>query len=79
MLFLRPFIFISKICGTMTKKVRGLKKGNHIRFLEKNNWEYIKRCNCSGIVIISAMMEKGDVILTEQFRIPVGRYVMVKK
>ena len=60
----------------MTKKARVLKKGNYIHFLEKNSWEYIKRCNCSGIVIILAMTEKGDVILTEQFRIPVDRYVI---
>lgn len=53
-----------------------LKEGVFIRFLQKDNWEYIKRHNCSGIVIILAMTEDGKVLFVEQYRPPVDKMVI---
>lgn len=53
-----------------------LKKGKYIHFFRRDEWEYIERCNCTGIVIILAVNDDGKVILTEQFRIPVNRNVI---
>lgn len=38
--------------------------------------EYITRKRCSGIVIIVAVTEAGELLLTEQHRIPVGKRVL---
>ncbi|MCB9746982.1 MAG: NUDIX hydrolase [Candidatus Omnitrophica bacterium] len=60
----------------MSEDVRILKKGQYIHFLQKGPWEYIKRCNCTGIVIIVAMTDEKKVIFVEQFRPPVGQNVI---
>lgn len=49
------------------------------RFLEvkrKGNWEYVERCNTSGVVAILALTEKNELILVEQFRPPMNRRVI---
>ena len=51
-------------------------EGRFVRFLIKNGWEYVERANCSGAVLIIAMTNDGALLLTEQFRIPVGRPVI---
>ncbi len=58
------------------KKPIVLKEGKFIRLLTRFGWEYVERNNCSGIVIILAMTDEKKVILTEQYRIPVGRKVI---
>lgn len=57
-------------------KGRVLFQGKYIRLVKKRNWEYIERHNCSGIVIIVSMTAAGKVVLTEQFRPPVGKRVI---
>lgn len=53
-----------------------LVEGKYLRFVRKAEWEFIERSNCSAIVIIVAMTKEEKVILVEQFRPPVGRYVI---
>lgn len=53
-----------------------LKKGKFINFLKKGEWEYIERNNCSGVVVILPLTDEGNVILTEQYRPPVGKKVI---
>lgn len=58
------------------KKAVLLYEGRHIRLLCKGSWEYVQRTNCTGIVIIVAMTDEGKVILTHQFRPPVGTNII---
>lgn len=51
-------------------------RGRFLHFAEKAGWEYIRRSNCTDIVIITAVTQRNEVILVEQFRPPVGRYVI---
>lgn len=53
-----------------------LLRGKYLHFVDKAGWEYIRRCNCTGIVIIVPVTEAGEVIFVEQYRPPVGRYVI---
>ena len=53
-----------------------LHEGQFIRFVREGKWEYVKRNNCSGLVIIIAMTDEGKVIFVEQFRPPVGKMVI---
>ena len=53
-----------------------LKQGRYIRLLQKGGWEYVQRCNCTGIVIILAMTDDQKVILTQQHRVPVRKDVI---
>lgn len=56
------------------KKIRY--QGKYLRFIDEDGWEYVKRENCSGIVIIVAMTKDKKVILVEQPRKPVGKNVI---
>lgn len=53
-----------------------LKKGRFITLMEQDGWEFVKRSNCDGIVIIVALTPERRVLLIEQYRIPVrGRVI----
>jgi ADP-ribose pyrophosphatase len=50
------------------------------RFLElvrdEHGWEFARRTNASGVVVIAATTERNEVVLIEQFRPPVGARVI---
>ena len=51
-------------------------EGRFLRVKRKERWEYVERCKTSSIVAILAITEKQELILIEQFRVPVGRRVI---
>lgn len=53
-------------------KPRLLHEGSHINLVEHNGWEYASRTGRHDVATIVALTPTGDLILTEQFRIPVG-------
>jgi len=53
-----------------------LHKGKYLHLICEDNWEYVKRINCSGIVVIVPMTKEGKVIFVEQFRRPVEAQVI---
>ena len=53
-----------------------LHKGKYLDLIREDNWEYVKRTNCSGIVVIVPMTPDGKVIFVEQFRRPVESLVI---
>ena len=55
---------------------RVVSEGKFVRLLIKGGWEYVERPNCTGAVIIVAMTRANTLLLTEQYRIPVGKPVI---
>ena len=55
-----------------TLPVRMLKAGRYIEFLARGSWEFVRRANCTGIVIIVPQTDDGQVLFVEQFRMPVS-------
>ena len=53
-----------------------LKAGRYIHLLVCDTWEYVRRANCSGIVIILAVTDDNHVVFVEQHRVPVGGFVI---
>jgi ADP-ribose pyrophosphatase len=53
-----------------------LHKGKYLNLVCDDNWEYVKRTNCSGIVVIVPKTKDGKVIFVEQFRRPVESQVI---
>ncbi len=47
-------------------------EGKFLRVISKNGWEYAERNNAVGAVGILAITEDDELLLVEQFRIPVG-------
>jgi ADP-ribose pyrophosphatase len=50
--------------------------GSHIEAVRVGRWEYVRRKNASGVVIIVAVTPDGELILVEQPRTPVGTTVI---
>ena len=59
-----------------SSKMIVLKEGKFIRFVIKDEWEYIERVNCKGAVVILALTQDKKVLFVEQFRPPVGKRVI---
>jgi ADP-ribose pyrophosphatase len=50
--------------------------GRYLGMKERDRWEYAYRTNASGVVVIVPVTEAGELILVEQYRIPVESRVM---
>lgn len=53
-----------------------LAEGEYLRFIRRGEWEYVKRTNCTGIVVVLALTPEKKVVLTEQYRPPVNKNVV---
>ena len=49
-----------------------LATGNFLRLLRRDGWEVVERTNATGVVAVVAVTEDARLLLTEQFRPPVG-------
>lgn len=58
------------------KQKKILAGGSYLRMVEKNGWEFFERVNCNGLVVIVAITPAGNIIFTEQLRVPQGRNVI---
>jgi ADP-ribose pyrophosphatase len=49
-----------------------LAEGRHLRLVRQGHWEYADRTKASAAVVLVAVTDGGKLLLTEQYRIPVG-------
>lgn len=45
--------------------------GHHLGLREDDGWEYVYRTNASGVVMMVAVTDAGELVLVEQYRKPV--------
>lgn len=50
--------------------------GRFLELAERDGWCYARRPNEVGVAAIVAVTDKGELVLTEQFRIPLGKSVI---
>jgi len=51
-------------------------RGKFLRIMKSGRWEYADRVGATGAVVIVGVTNGGNIILTEQFRIPVNQRVI---
>jgi ADP-ribose pyrophosphatase len=51
-------------------------RGRFLGMQEHNHWEYAYRTNASGVVVLVPVTDAGELVLVEQYRIPVRSRVM---
>jgi ADP-ribose pyrophosphatase len=56
--------------------VEVLFESRHLRLLKAGSWEYVERPKTSGIVAILALTDAREIVLVEQYRIPVKSRVI---
>lgn len=60
----------------MDQSVRVLYEGDFLRLLRRAHWEYVERTNSRAVAVIVAVTEANELLLVEQYRLPVGRRVI---
>ena len=55
---------------------RVLCEGRFARLVAQNGWEWVERTNTSGAVVIVAVTPDRQLVLVEQYRIPLARRVV---
>ena len=55
---------------------RVLAEGRYLRLVVEDGWEFAERKATTGIVIVVAVTEAGNLLLVEQFRPPLRRRVI---
>lgn len=55
---------------------RTLHETRYLRLVESEGWVYAERANATGVVVLVALTNEGELLLTEQFRRPVDRRVI---
>jgi ADP-ribose pyrophosphatase len=53
-----------------------LAEGRFIRVVSRSGWEWVERTNTSGAVVIAAITTARELVLIEQYRIPLDRRVI---
>ena len=56
-----------------TGKQRIIGRGKYVELVEENGWEFVRRHASTGVVVIIATTEAGELVLVEQPRVPIGR------
>lgn len=55
---------------------RVLHEGEFLRLLRRRHWEYVERTNASGVAVIVAVTDRDELLLVEQYRLPVAQPVI---
>ena len=43
-------------------------QGRHLRFLDREGWEYVEHCTAPEAAMVVALTDRGEIVLTEEFR-----------
>lgn len=58
------------------ERTRVLHEGEFLRLLRRRHWEYVERTNSHGVAVIVAVTDADELLLVEQYRLPVQRPVI---
>jgi len=53
-----------------------LYRGSYLSLLKIGRWEFVSRSNASGVVALIAVTDQRELVLVEQFRIPINSTVI---
>jgi ADP-ribose pyrophosphatase len=53
-------------------KPESLHKGKYLELLRDGHWEYVARVNARGAVFVLAVTDRRELLLVEQYRVPVA-------
>ncbi|TVS20079.1 MAG: NUDIX hydrolase [Planctomycetaceae bacterium] len=48
----------------------------HLRLVRRGTWQYVERRNVHGVVVVIPMTRHDELVLVEQYRIPVAAHVI---
>lgn len=51
-------------------------RGKFLELLKEGKWEYVRRVNASGAVMIVAVTQQGELLLVEEYRVPLHAWTI---
>src|SRR5689334_17976630 len=57
-------------------KRRIIARGKHLMLACSEDWEYVERLYSNGVVVVAATTDENELILTEQYRVPLHANVI---
>ena len=51
-------------------------QGKHLKFLDRNGWEYVEHCTAPEAAMVVALTDRGEIVLTEEFRPAMNAFVI---
>ena len=51
-------------------------RGKFLRLIKEGTWEYVERVNAQGAVMIAAVTEQEELIVIEEYRVPLHAYTL---
>lgn len=67
---------MTKAHARKTSPRQVLAEGRFARLVAQDGWEWVERVNTSGAAVIVAVTREGELLLVEQYRIPMGARVI---
>ncbi|HEY4230526.1 MAG TPA: NUDIX hydrolase [Thermoanaerobaculia bacterium] len=61
---------------THDSKPRLLFQGKHLKFLDRNGWEYVEHGTAPEAAMVVALTDRGEIVLTEEFRPAMNAFVI---
>jgi ADP-ribose pyrophosphatase len=58
------------------EEVEVIGAGRFLRLVRRGTWEYVERTRPVGAAFIGAVTRDGRLLVTEEYRVPVGRWVI---
>lgn len=55
---------------------QSLYQGQFLELLKEGKWEYVRRVNANGAVMIAALTEEGELLMVEEYRVPLHAYTL---
>jgi ADP-ribose pyrophosphatase len=68
--------FIRAVGESVSKNVTIHYRGRFLGMQERDRWEYVYRTNASGVAVLVPVTDAGELVLVEQYRIPVESRVI---
>lgn len=68
--------FFKAVSGFVANNIINHYNGRYLGLKERDHWEYAFRTNASGVVVLVPVTDAGELVLVEQYRIPVNGRVM---
>ena len=62
--------------ATAPKPRKIIAQGKFLQLVNDNGWEYVERVKATGVVAVIAITADRELVLTEQYRLPVQRSVI---
>ena len=60
----------------MSGQRTSLAKGRYMELVERDSWEYVDRVNVRDVVAVVAITGEEEIVLVEQYRVPVAERVI---